>query len=70
MLIGALRRRLYSLVNASCQKRLLASTAFGAKVTVRDALNATIDDEMERDDRVFVIGEEVAQYEGAYKVCR
>lgn len=39
-------------------------------VTVRDALNQAIDEEMEKDDRVFVMGEEVAQYDGAYKVTR
>lgn len=39
-------------------------------VTVRDALNQAIDEEMERDEKVFVLGEEVAQYDGAYKVTR
>lgn len=38
-------------------------------LTVRDALNQAIDEEMERDERVFILGEEVAQYDGAYKVC-
>jgi pyruvate dehydrogenase E1 component beta subunit len=37
-------------------------------MTVREALNAALDEEMLRDDRVFLIGEEVAQYNGAYKV--
>ncbi|KAK7571917.1 hypothetical protein V9T40_014389 [Parthenolecanium corni] len=40
------------------------------QMTVRDALNAAMDEEMERDDRVFLLGEEVAQYDGAYKVSR
>lgn len=39
-------------------------------VTVRDALNQAIDEEMERDEKVFVLGEEVAQYDGAYKITR
>lgn len=39
-------------------------------MTVRDALNQAIDEEMEKDDKVFVLGEEVAQYDGAYKVTR
>lgn len=39
-------------------------------VTVRDAINQAIDEEMERDERVFVIGEEVAQYQGAYKITK
>ena len=37
-------------------------------MTVRDALNMAMDEEVNRDERVFVIGEEVAQYDGAYKV--
>ena len=37
-------------------------------VAVRDALNLAIDEEIERDERVFLLGEEVAQYDGAYKV--
>ena len=39
-------------------------------MTVRDALNSALDEEMERDDRVYLMGEEVAQYDGAYKVSR
>ena len=35
---------------------------------VRDALNSAMDEEMQRDDKVFLMGEEVAQYDGAYKV--
>ena len=35
---------------------------------VRAALNAAMDEELARDDRVFIIGEEVAEYDGAYKV--
>ncbi|XP_072949848.1 pyruvate dehydrogenase E1 component subunit beta, mitochondrial [Epargyreus clarus] len=48
-----------------------SSKALSSKpVTVRDALNQAIDEEMEKDERVFVLGEEVAQYDGAYKVTR
>ncbi|KAG1666718.1 Pyruvate dehydrogenase E1 component subunit beta, mitochondrial [Nymphon striatum] len=39
-------------------------------MTVRDALNSAIDEEMERDEKVFLMGEEVAMYDGAYKVSR
>ena len=35
---------------------------------VRDALNSVMDEEMARDDKIFVLGEEVAEYNGAYKV--
>ena len=38
--------------------------------TVRDALRDAMAEEMRRDDRVFVMGEEVAQYQGAYKVTQ
>nr|XP_009674164.1 PREDICTED: pyruvate dehydrogenase E1 component subunit beta, mitochondrial [Struthio camelus australis] len=40
------------------------------QVTVRDALNQALDEELERDERVFLLGEEVAQYDGAYKISR
>ena len=40
------------------------------KTTVRDALRDAMAEEMRRDERVFLIGEEVAQYQGAYKVSR
>lgn len=39
-------------------------------ITYREALNQAIDEEMARDERVFLIGEEVALYNGAYKVSR
>jgi len=38
-------------------------------MAVRDAINMAMDEEIERDERVFLLGEEVAQYDGAYKVC-
>jgi pyruvate dehydrogenase E1 component beta subunit len=38
-------------------------------MTVRDALNAALEEEMLRDENVFILGEEVARYNGAYKVC-
>lgn len=37
---------------------------------VREAINQGIDEEMARDERVYLIGEEVAQYQGAYKVSK
>jgi hypothetical protein len=68
--------------NTSCLLRILSgktnslSSSRGLSVTsvqqkalaVRDALNQALDEEIERDERVFLIGEEVAQYDGAYKV--
>ena len=46
------------------------SSNSGNELTVRDALNAALDEEMARDERVFIMGEEVAQYNGAYKVTK
>lgn len=40
------------------------------KLTVREALRDAMAEEMRRDPRVFVMGEEVAQYQGAYKVTQ
>lgn len=37
--------------------------------TVREALTTAMEEEMLRDETVFVMGEEVARYNGAYKVC-
>jgi pyruvate dehydrogenase E1 component beta subunit len=39
-------------------------------VSYREALNQAMDEEMEKDDRVFLMGEEVALYNGAYKVSQ
>ena len=41
-----------------------------AIITYRDALNMALREEMHRDDRVFLMGEEVAVYQGAYKVSK
>lgn len=38
------------------------------QMTVREALNSAMAEEMRRDDTVFLIGEEVAEYQGAYKI--
>jgi pyruvate dehydrogenase E1 component beta subunit len=39
-------------------------------IAFREALNQAMSEEMERDDRVFLMGEEVAEYNGAYKVSQ
>ncbi|WP_336961177.1 pyruvate dehydrogenase complex E1 component subunit beta [Sphingobium aquiterrae] len=39
-------------------------------ITVREALRDAMAEEMRKDDRVFVMGEEVAEYQGAYKVTQ
>ena len=40
------------------------------KMSVRESINSAMSDEIERDPTVFLIGEEVAQYNGAYKVSK
>lgn len=41
-----------------------------AVISYREALRQAMDEEMERDERVLLMGEEVAEYNGAYKVSR
>jgi pyruvate dehydrogenase E1 component beta subunit len=41
-----------------------------AILTIRDALNQALREELIRDENVFIMGEEVAEYDGAYKVTR
>ena len=41
-----------------------------AEITYRDALNQALAEEMDRDESVFLLGEEVAEYDGAYKVSK
>jgi pyruvate dehydrogenase E1 component beta subunit len=41
-----------------------------AVITYREALNRALREEMQLDDRVFIMGEEVGEYDGAYKVSK
>lgn len=61
---------LSAVVRNAVRRSFSTTSQLGAatNLTVRDALNQAIDEEMERDERVFILGEEVAQYDGAYKV--
>jgi pyruvate dehydrogenase E1 component beta subunit len=47
-----------------------ANSPESTTITVREALNQAMEEEMRRDDSVILIGEEVGQYQGAYKVSR
>lgn len=40
------------------------------QIDIREALRAAIDEEMARDEAVFILGEEVAEYNGAYKITK
>ena len=46
------------------------TAAPGTKITVREAMRDAMAEEMRADDRVFVMGEEVGEYQGAYKVTQ
>ena len=39
-------------------------------ITIREALNQALREELARDEKVFLMGEEVAEYDGAYKVTK
>jgi pyruvate dehydrogenase E1 component beta subunit len=54
---------------AQADPAIPAGTAM-VKTTVREALRDAMAEEMRSDDRVFVMGEEVAEYQGAYKVTQ
>ncbi|KAH8122936.1 pyruvate dehydrogenase E1, beta subunit [Trichoderma asperellum] len=54
----------------SSQNRSYAEGAGVKEYTVRDALNEALAEELESNPKVFILGEEVAQYNGAYKVTK
>ena len=56
-------------VAAPAAPEVPAGTALVAQ-TVREALRDAMAEEMRADDRIFVMGEEVAEYQGAYKVTQ
>ncbi|GAA5831301.1 hypothetical protein JCM11251_007827 [Rhodosporidiobolus azoricus] len=59
-----------SLVGAKRFASQEASSDGSIEMTGREALNSAMEEEMTRDETVFVLGEEVAQYNGAYKVTK
>jgi len=63
-MLSSLSSRKFALKNVA--KRSMASI----EITIREAINQAIDEEMERDPQVILLGEEVAQYNGAYKVTK
>jgi pyruvate dehydrogenase E1 component beta subunit len=54
---------------ASAQPEIASGTAMHT-ITVREALREAMAEEMRRDPTVFLMGEEVAQYQGAYKISQ
>jgi len=57
-------------VQGIVQNRRYAKESGVKEYTVRDALNEALAEELELNPKVFVLGEEVAQYNGAYKVTK
>jgi len=55
---------------AAAQPIATADSGATTSLTVRESLRDAMAEEMRRDDRVFVMGEEVAEYQGAYKVTQ
>ena len=51
---------------AIISRRRYATPSGVKEVAVRDALNEALAEELESNDKVFILGEEVAQYNGAY----
>ncbi|KAI0390718.1 pyruvate dehydrogenase E1 component beta subunit [Xylariaceae sp. FL0594] len=63
--------RLASPASFSISQRRTFADAKGTKeYTVREALNEAMAEELEQNEKVFILGEEVAQYNGAYKVTK
>lgn len=58
------------MVVSTSQANFHSSKTLNAKMTVRESINSAMSDEIERDENVFLIGEEVARYNGAYKVSK
>ncbi|WOJ89428.1 pyruvate dehydrogenase complex E1 component subunit beta [Methylocapsa polymorpha] len=55
---------------ATLEAREIPKGAAMIAMTVREALRDAMAEEMRRDDSVFIIGEEVAEYQGAYKITQ
>ncbi|TGJ83169.1 hypothetical protein E0Z10_g5590 [Xylaria hypoxylon] len=55
---------------AVSQRRSFADVKGTKDYTVREALNEAMAEELEQNEKVFILGEEVAQYNGAYKVTK
>lgn len=55
---------------ASSSLLVNATRKFSQSITCREAIYSAMDEEMDRDSKVFLMGEEVARYYGAYKVSK
>merc|ERR1711879_50585 len=68
--MSVLRLRNNCLSLALARSQLSTTAIYKKQVFIRDALNKAMEEEMTKDDKVWLLGEEVAQYDGAYKVTR
>ncbi|XP_059656601.1 pyruvate dehydrogenase E1 component subunit beta-1, mitochondrial-like isoform X2 [Cornus florida] len=66
--VGILEQSLHRIRPAVSALRSYSSAA--KEITVRDALNSALDEEMSADPKVFLMGEEVGEYQGAYKISK
>ncbi|XP_047051832.1 pyruvate dehydrogenase E1 component subunit beta-2, mitochondrial [Lolium rigidum] len=69
-MLGQVLRRLRPAAAASSTEATRAFSAGAKEITVREALNSALDEEMSADPSVFVMGEEVGEYQGAYKITK
>ncbi|KHG03522.1 Pyruvate dehydrogenase E1 component subunit beta, mitochondrial [Gossypium arboreum] len=72
-MLGIVRQKMLgqSLLKIRPAISVLRSYSSAAKqMTVREALNSALDEEMSADPKVFLMGEEVGEYQGAYKISK
>lgn len=62
----SITRNVFPVVTSSSRKYAQVSENKNSEMTVREALNLAMVEEMTQNEKVFVLGEEVAQYNGAY----
>ncbi|CAA0827185.1 Delta-1-pyrroline-5-carboxylate dehydrogenase 12A1- mitochondrial [Striga hermonthica] len=62
--------KFYSLEQGIRSIALRTFSSSAKETTLRDALNSTLDEEMSADPKVFLMGEEVGEYQGAYKISK
>ncbi|KAK8451578.1 hypothetical protein SEVIR_6G233100v4 [Setaria viridis] len=66
--LGQLAQALRPAAAAAAPARTYSAAA--KEITVREALNSALDEEMSADPSVFLMGEEVGEYQGAYKISK
>uniref|UniRef100_A0A146L9P9 Pyruvate dehydrogenase E1 component subunit beta n=1 Tax=Lygus hesperus TaxID=30085 RepID=A0A146L9P9_LYGHE len=69
MLLKSFTKRVFEVPTVALS-RSFSSVTSGTQLTIREALNKALDEELARDANVVIIGEEVGQYQGAYKITK